>query len=84
MAKGKLSEEEQQILCENPNVIRVNENRIMYSDNFKRTFQKEFAVGKKPAEIFVAAGFDKKMLGGKRIERAAARWREMDCVLQKE
>ena len=46
MAKGKLSEEEQQILCENPNVIRVNENRIMYSDNFKRTFRKSLQQGK--------------------------------------
>lgn len=50
----------------------------MYSEEFKRHFLREYAAGRKPTEIFEAAGFDKTILGNKRIERAAARWRKMD------
>lgn len=37
---------------------------------------KEYIAGKKPTQIFKDAGFDPKILGSKRIERASARWRE--------
>ena len=35
---------------------------------------------KSTMEIFKSAGFDPKMLGTKRIERAAARWRELEKI----
>lgn len=76
MAMGKLSQTEQQILDQNPNVVKVNEDRVTYSAEFKQHFLEEYEAGRKPTEIFVAAGFDKEILGRKRIERAAARWRK--------
>jgi len=76
MARGRLSEEEVKILKQNPNVSDVEETRIIYTNEFKFLFMKEYLKGKKPTQIFKDAGFDPKMLGSKRIERAAHRWRE--------
>lgn len=50
--------------------------RITYSREFKHHFMCEYLAGKKPTEIFRAAGFDPRMIGAKRIERASARWRK--------
>lgn len=76
MARGRLSKEEVKILKQNPYVSDVEETRIIYTNEFKFLFMKEYLDGKKPTQIFVDAGFDPKILGSKRIERAAHRWRE--------
>lgn len=76
MARGRLSEEEMKVLRENPYVSDVAENRIIYTNEFKFRFMKEYLEGKKPTKIFKDAGFEPKILGSKRIERAAHRWRE--------
>ncbi|HIU25052.1 MAG TPA: hypothetical protein IAC50_00950 [Candidatus Copromorpha excrementigallinarum] len=76
MGRGKLTQEEINILKKNPNVISVNEDRIVYSDSFKKYFVEQYFMGEKPGNIFRSAGFDLKILGSKRIERASYRWRE--------
>lgn len=76
MARGILSEDDINILKKNPNVVDVDETRIIYSNEFKLHFVEEYMTGKKPRQIFCEAGLDPKILGGKRIERAAARWKE--------
>ena len=76
MGRGRLDREEIQVLQKNPFVEDVNEIRIIYSKKFKVLFMKKYKRGEKPTEIFRNAGFDPKILGSKRIERAAARWRE--------
>lgn len=76
MGRGKLTQEEIKILKKNPNVISVNEDRIVYSDSFKKYFVEQYFMGEKPGNIFRSAGFDLKILGFKRIERASYRWRE--------
>ena len=76
MARGRLSEEEVKILRQNPYVSDVEETRIIYTNEFKFLFMKEYLEGKKPTQIFKDSGFDTKMLGSKRIERAAYRWRK--------
>lgn len=76
MGRGNLTEHEIQLLIKNPFVLNVDQNRIIYSDEFKQRFIKEYYSGKGPTQIFKDAGFDPKILGSKRIERAAARWRE--------
>lgn len=76
MGRGKLTIEEQQILRDNRYVLDVNENAIIYTNEFKLRFMREYMNGKKPTQIFRDAGFDIKMLGSKRIERATARWKE--------
>lgn len=76
MGRGKLTSEEIRILSKNPYVVSVNEDRIVYSDAFKKYFVKQYFMGEKPRDIFRSAGFDLKILGSKRVERASYRWRE--------
>lgn len=76
MARGRLTEEEIKILRQNVYVSDVEESRIIYTNEFKFLFIKEYQSGKKPTQIFREAGFDPKILGSKRIERAAHRWKE--------
>lgn len=76
MAQRKLSAEDIRTLKRNPNVLDVNESRILYTPDFKKHFMDEYNAGKGPTQIFRESGFDTKMLGGKRIERATARWKQ--------
>lgn len=76
MARGRLSPEEVNILKANRYVSDVEETRIIYTNEFKFLFMQEYQNGKKPTQIFRDAGFDPKMLGPKRIERAASRWKK--------
>lgn len=76
MGRGNLTQEEIKILLKNSFVLQVDNNRIIYTNEFKEYFMKEYLSGKGPTQIFAEADFDPKILGSKRIERAAARWRE--------
>lgn len=79
MGRGKLTTEEICLLSQNPNVYDVTEKRIIYTEEFKVHFIEEYLSGKGPTKIFREAGFNPKVLGAKRIERAAARWRKDYC-----
>lgn len=77
MGRGRLTPEEVQQLYENPYVKEIKGNQIVFTDEFKMHFVQEYKeAGKGPTSIFREAGFDTKILGTKRIERAAARWKE--------
>lgn len=76
MGRGKLSKEEIDILRKNPYVSDVSETRIIYTNEFKFLYMEEYLSGKPPSQIFRDAGFDTKILGSKRIERASHRWKE--------
>lgn len=77
MGRGKLTEEERIIISRSPWVLAVNEERITWSEEFKKHFIHEYKEGKNPTRIFEEAGFSLELLGSKRIERASANWREM-------
>ncbi len=76
MGRKTFTETEIKTLLRNPYVSNVNENNISYSTEFKFLFIQEYINGKQPTQIFRDAGFDVKILGSKRIERACARWKE--------
>lgn len=76
MAGGVLTKEEMNVLNENPYVLRVSKTQVLYSEEFKRLFLKEYFEGKRPTQIFRECGFDPKVLGGKRIERATYNWKK--------
>ncbi len=80
MGRGLLTTEEIRSLRANPYVEEINGSRIVYSEDFKIRFVKEYFAGKKPSSIFEDAGFDVKVLGNKRIERCSARWREANAA----
>ena len=76
MARGGFTDKELEELNNNPNVLYAENNKIAYSNAFKHYFIKELNKGKRPPDIFTAAGFNINTLGSKRIERATARWKE--------
>ena len=76
MSKIIFSEKEIQLLQQNPYVQRVSERAITYSDAFKSKFIDEYLVGKTPRQIFEEYGFKEEILGLKRIEQSALRWRQ--------
>jgi len=61
------------ILQKNPNVKRVSERTITYTDAFKNKFMDENLFGKLPRQIFMENNFDVDVLGMKQIEQSAHR-----------
>lgn len=76
MSKITFSTKEIKILQNNPNVQRVSNLAITYTDDFKNRFMDEYLTGKFPRRIFEENGFDVDLLGTKRIEQAAYRWKK--------
>ena len=75
MSKVLFSESDIKQLEKNKYVLRVSEKSITYSDEFKRHFIDEYMAGKLPREIFESCGFNIEMIGIKRVETSAKRWK---------
>ncbi|MDF1511493.1 MULTISPECIES: IS3 family transposase [Bacillaceae] len=75
MSKITFSAKEIKALQQNPNVQRVSEKAITYTDTFKNRFMDEYLSGKLPRQIFMENGFDIEIIGQSRIEQAACRWK---------
>ncbi|WP_050613856.1 HTH domain-containing protein [Bacillus testis] len=75
MSKITFSSKEIKLLQKNPNVQRVSERAITYTDAFKNKFIDEYMAGKLPRQIFRENGFDVDLIGIKRIEQSAYRWK---------
>lgn len=68
---------ERKYLLSLPAVCAIGDNdRIFYSDGFRREALERYEAGDSPARIFRDAGLDPKLIGHKRVERAMARWRK--------
>ena len=78
MQNGQFTEEEIEYLSSLDAVEGVRQNQIIYSSEFKKDFIEKYKQGKKPGKIFEEAGLSRTIIGSKRIERAAARWKEAD------
>lgn len=76
MSKITFSTKEIITLQKNPNVQRVSERSITYTDAFKNKFMDEYLAGKLPRQIFDENGFDVDVIGIKRIEQSAHRWKK--------
>lgn len=76
MSKTTFSDKEIKILQKNQNVKRVSSLAITYSDDFKNKFLNEYLAGKLPRQIFEENGFDIDIIGIKRIETSAFRWKK--------
>ena len=72
----KFTRKTQSIFKKSPYVVMCSDKTIRFTDEFKEHFIEEYKKGKGPTGIFREAGFDTTLLGAKRIERCAARWRE--------
>mgnify|MGYP003549436666 FL=1 len=76
MSKVIFNDKQIKLLAKNPNVLRVSDKAITYSVEFKNRFIEENSKGVLPRKIFEDNGFDIEIIGLKRIEQSAARWRE--------
>lgn len=76
MSKKTFSTKEIKLLQQNPNVQRVSERAITYTDSFKSRFMDEYLAGKLPRQIFIENGFDVDVIGIKRFEQSAFRWKK--------
>jgi putative transposase len=76
MSKITFSAKDIKILKKNPNVHRISSLYITYTDGFKNKFMDEYLAGKLPRQIFEENGFDMNILGMKRIEQSACRWKK--------
>src|SRR4051794_11336498 len=75
MSKITISTREIKILQKNPNVKHVSNLAITYTDDFKNKFMEEYLADKLPRQIFEENGFDIDIIGKKRIETSAYRWK---------
>lgn len=77
MSKIIFSIKEIKTLQKNSNVQQVSERSITYTDSFKNTFMVEYLSGKLPRQIFIEYGFDVDVIGIKRIDQSAYRWKKV-------
>jgi len=76
MSKKLFTEKEVKILSKNKNTLKVSHKSITYALEFKEKFIEEYSKGKLPRIIFEENGFDIEILGIKRIEQSAQRWKK--------
>lgn len=68
-------------LEKNPNVNKVSDKSITYTERFKEHFIIEYNRGKLPSKIFEEAGFNVDVLG-ERIKNATYRWKQQTKRLE--
>ena len=76
MSKKLFGDEDREHLSRNRCVTRISDRAITYSDEFKQLFIDQYMMGRSPREIFEANGFDLHVIGMKRVEQCAARWKK--------
>jgi len=67
MSKIKFTPEQQQMLRNNPYTVRVTENVLNLSKEFKELFYKEYLSGALPRDILEKYGYPATILGKERI-----------------
>jgi len=76
MSKILFNEKQIKILEKNNNVKNVSTKSITYTDDFKNEFITKSQKMIFPRSIFEEAGFDVEILGIKRVEQCADRWKK--------
>jgi hypothetical protein len=73
MKQTPLTDEQVQILRENPYVYTASAWSVSFTKEFKEIFHESRIKGKRPREIFTECGFDLSILGEHRIKNIAYR-----------
>ncbi len=77
MSKITFDEKEIKILSKNKYVKKVSSKSITYSTEFKEKFIEEYSKGKLSRTIFEECGFNINIIGVKRVEQSAHRWKKI-------
>lgn len=67
MSKRSFTDQELQLLRENPYTYRVTPNTLSFTKVFKEHFYEEYLAGKLPREILEDCGYPAEILGKQRI-----------------
>ncbi len=67
MSKKPFSDEEMNILRQNPFTFKVTRNTLSFTKEFKELFIAEYNAGNIPRQILIDHGYDPEMLGDRRI-----------------
>lgn len=81
MSIERFTPEQIKQLEKNPNVKKVSDKSITYTESFKELFIIEYNRGKLPSAIFEEAGFNVYELGD-RIKQATYRWKQQTKRLE--
>lgn len=73
MGKHYFTEEQQQVLRDNPYIKKVSEKAITYTIELKERFLEEYNSGKLPSEILRGMGIDPQVLGKRRLNSLTSR-----------
>ena len=76
MPKQKFTQQEMDIIAQNPYVVSVHPTRISYSLAFKKFALQQAKKGARSPEIFRKAGFDPEMLGKQRMYAALKKFKK--------
>lgn len=76
MSKKLFTEKEIKTLSKNKNILKISYKSIVYALEFKEKFIEEYSKGKLPRIIFEENGFDIEIIGIKRVEQSAQRWKK--------
>jgi hypothetical protein len=68
MARKKFSDQEVEILKNNPYTLKVNQDSIRFSEEFKDEFYALLKEEETAEDILIELGYDPKMLGKERIK----------------
>lgn len=84
LEKKYFTDEQVELLHQNPYVKKVSHKAITYTDEFKTVFMQKYAEGSTPSVILTELGFDPRMLGRRRINGLVERMhrhvrRDGDC-----
>lgn len=75
MANKKFTQEEMNIIRQNPYVVNVSPTKITYSLAFKKFAVEQAQLGLKSTQIFPKAGFDPEILGTPRMIAALKKFK---------
>ena len=67
MSRKLFTEEQQQLLRQNPYIYSVTETRITLTKEFKELFMTAYKAGEAPRKILEYHGFDISLIGERRI-----------------
>ena len=76
MSTSQFTNEQMQLLRQNPYTYSVTRTRLSFTKRFKEIFYTEYQAGESPREILINYGYDSEILGDRRIWGISSRIQE--------
>ena len=76
MSRNQFTDEQMQLLRQNPYTHNITRTRLSFTKKFKEIFHAEYQAGEFPRQILIDHGYDPELLGDSRIGNIASRIQE--------